>query len=98
MPCDADRSKILSEAIAAAVEQCTAGGIPAVNAAIVDIVGEAIAHALPRLEASIRADIYAEVVAKLERVATMPHEVCAMSIQLNHQIERWRLVWMEPVG
>ena len=95
MPCDAERSKILSEAIAAAVEQCAAGGMPAVNAAIVDIVAEAIAHALPALEASIRSDIYAEVVAKLDRVATMPHEVCAMSIQLNHQIERWRLVRME---
>ena len=95
MPCDAERSKLLSEAIAAAVEQCVAGGIPAVNDAIVEIVGEAIAHALPRLEASIRADIYAEVVAKLDRVATMPHEVCAMSIQLNHVIERWRLVQTE---
>jgi hypothetical protein len=31
-------------------------------------------------------------------VATMPHEVCAMSIQLNHQIERWRLVRMEPAA
>lgn len=98
MQSDADRSKILSEAIAAAVEQCTVGGIPAVNAAIVEIVGEVIAHALPRLEASIRADVYAEVIAKLDRVATMPHEVCAMSIQLNHQIERWRLVRMEPAA
>ncbi len=97
MPCDADRSKILSEATAAAVEQCTTWRHSSeVNAAIVDIVGEVIAHTLPRLEASIRADIYAEVVAKLDRVATMPHEVCAMSIQLNHQIERWRLVHMEP--
>jgi hypothetical protein len=95
MPCDADRSKLLSEAIAAAVEQCTAGGIPAVNAAILEIVGETIANALPSLEASIRADVYAEVVAKLDRVATMPHEVCALTIQLNHQIERWRLVHME---
>ena len=95
MPCDADRSKLLSEAIAAAVEQCTAGGIPAVNAAILEIVGEAIANALPSLEASIRADVYTEVVAKLDRVATMPHEVCALTIQLNHQIERWRLVHME---
>jgi hypothetical protein len=98
MPCDADRSKILSEAIAAAVEQSTAGGLPAVNAAIVEIVGEAIAHALPQLEASIRADIYTEVVAKLDRVATMPHEVCALTIQLNHQIERWRLVRMETAA
>jgi hypothetical protein len=95
MPCDANRSKLLSEAIAAAVEQCTAGGIPAVNAAILEIVGEAIANALPGLEASIRADVYAEVVAKLDRVATMPHEVCALTIQLNHQIERWRIVQME---
>ena len=95
---DIDRSKLLSEAIAAAVEQCVASGIPAVNAAIVDIVGEAIAHALPQLEASIRADIYTEVVARLDRVATMPHEVCAMSIQLNHLIERWRIVQVEATA
>ena len=97
MPCDADRSKLLSEAIAASVEQCTAGGLPAVNAAILEIVGQAIANALPQLEASIRADVYGEVLAKLDHVATMPHEVCALTIQLNHQIERWRLVYMESV-
>jgi hypothetical protein len=95
MPCDAERSKLLSDAIAASVEQCTAGGIPAVNAAILEIVGQAIANALPKLEASIRADVYADVLAKLDHVATMPHEVCALTIQLNHLIERWRLVAVE---
>ena len=98
MPCDAARSKLLSEAIAAAVEQCTSGGMPAVNDAIVAIVGDAIAYALPQLEASIRADIYAEVVAKLDHVATMPPDGCAMSIQLNHMIERWRLLQIEAVA
>ena len=97
MPCDTDRSKLLSEAIAASVEQCTAGGLPAVNAAIIEIVGQAIANALPQLEASIRADVYGEVLAKLDHVATMPHDVCALTIQLNHLIERWRIVYMESV-
>jgi hypothetical protein len=95
MPCDTERSKLLSEAIAASIEQCTAGGLPAVNAAIVEIVGQAIANALPQLEAAIRADVYGEVLAKLDHVTTMPHEVCALTIQLNHLIERWRLVHME---
>jgi hypothetical protein len=97
MPCDAARSKLLSEAIDAAVGQCVEGGIPAVNAALVEIVGEAIANALPKLEELIRADIYAEVIARLEQVARMDHEVCALTIQLNHVIERWRHLQLEMV-